>query len=173
MAQNTRRYTAGLLLTTWALSFSGLVLFVWRVHLHRHLFDSSHYPTALGDQAYYTQALSPDGSDYYDPSLKLPNQPQGLYRQSVNPIPKADRLMHSLGPDSTGRYTVYVEARRPDSGRCFLKAAEDRYIAFGERKHWPAYQPPPITKAVPLSAEELARLGLPIPASSQDPRSKQ
>jgi hypothetical protein len=169
MAQNTRRYTAGLLLTTWALSFSGLVLFVWRVHLHRDLFDSCHYPTALGDQAYYSQPLSPDGSDYYGPALKFPSEPQGLYRQNVNPIPKPDRLMHSVGLESTGRYTVYRESSRPDSGRYFLKAAEDRYIAFGERKHWPAYVAPPVTKAVPLSAEDLARLRLPIPASSQKP----
>jgi hypothetical protein len=139
---NRRRHTAGLLLTLWALSLSGLVLFAWRVHLHRDLFDSSDYPTALGDTAYYTQPMSEGGNDFYEPALHFPAAPEGLFRQTVNPIVKADRLMLARGTEASGKHTVYVEKKRPDSGRYFLKTADDHYVAFGQRVLWPKYTPP-------------------------------
>lgn len=155
---NTRRHTPGLLLSAWALGMSALVLFSWRIYLHRQEFEWSEYPTALGDPDLYTAALTEN--DYYLPALKFTAAPAGLYRQSVQPIGKADRLMQRVEREATGRHVVYVEALRPDSGRYFLKAGQDQYVAFGQRKHWPAYvvPTPAKRKAVPISEEDAKRL---------------
>jgi hypothetical protein len=140
MSSNVRRYTPGILLAAWALVFSTIVLFSWRIYLHQQSFEWTEFPTALGDTHYYKLPLCEN--DYYFPALKFSRAKEGLYRQSVNPIPKADRLMNRVEKEKLRDYAVYEEALRPQSGRYFLKVGQDQYIAFGQRQHWPPYRVP-------------------------------
>jgi hypothetical protein len=153
---NTRRHTPGLLMVAWAVLMGSLVLHSWRLFLHRSQLDSLEYPTALGDTDYYTQPLSKD--DFGTPCLKFPQEPFGIFRQSLDPIPKPDRLMERLARDSTGKHTIYIDSDHRHPVPYYLKAAEDRYIRFGPRTHYP--------KAIPLSEEEAPPASA---ASLQDP----
>lgn len=130
MSGNLQRGTAGRFLLGWALLMSGVLL-------HPADFGWVEWPTALGDHSYYGKFSD---NDFHHPVLRFEGQDLGLYRRTVNPVLRDDARMVRLTKESTGTFFVYTEPRHRQ--RFFLKAAEDRYVEFGERLFWPEYQPP-------------------------------
>ena len=98
------------------------------------------YPTALGDRAYYS-ALG--DNDLHEANLRIAGQelPSGHFRQSLEPVPYDDATMVRVGREAEGRHTVYQPAEGNTRNLYFLKAGENLYHAFGERKHWPEFNP--------------------------------
>jgi hypothetical protein len=143
VAGNVQRSTPGRFLLMWAVLMTALLLFAWRVHLHRDEYFWNEYPTALGDRNLYTSLSS---NDFYRPALLLKGESQGHFRRMVKPVSRDDAKMRKVGRDASNRVFVYSDSKQPK--RLFLKVAEDRYIEFGERKFWPEYQPP---KAIPFT----------------------
>ena len=141
MSGNLQRGTAGRFLLGWALLMSGALLFAWRVQLHPADYSWVEWPTALGDRTYYGKISD---NDFYQPVLRFEGHDQGLYRRTVNPVPRDDARMMRLAREATGTFFVYTEPKHQQ--RFFLKVADDRYVEFGERLFWPEYQPP---KAIP------------------------
>lgn len=138
--QNMRRGTPGLML----LGFAMLLLVAAVVHVvqfRQHpVQDEIHGLTGLGDGAHYA---SLSGNDFYNPALVFDAAPKGLYRRSVNAVVRPDARMLRHGVESTGHYIVYTESihGKPVSpARWFLKEGDNRYIEFGERNHWPAFE---------------------------------
>ena len=146
MSANLQRGTAGRFLLGWALLMSGGLLLAWRVQLHPGDYQWVEWPTALGDRAYYGKISD---NDFYQAVLRFEGQDEGLYRRTVNPLRRDDARMMRVGKESTGTFFVYIEPKHPN--RFFLKAAENRYVEFGERLFWPEYQPP---KAIPFKPAE-------------------
>ena len=143
MRRNKHRGTPGMLLLLWAGIMPMVVLFAWRVHAHRAEFEWVDYPTGLGDNLYYS-ALGKN--DLYEGNLKFPGTKVGLYRRSRDPLTLPDELMLKTAKENQVGYFVYQqkpeEEPKPAPKRYFLKSADDLYVEFGERLHWPAYQPP-------------------------------
>lgn len=139
MSNNVRRGTPGRLLLVWSCLMPMVVLFAWRVHAHRSSFEWVEYPTGLGDHHYYSGL---GNNDFYEPNLRLPGQGEGLYRRMVNPVYRKDERMIKVAREEQGRVFVYSEAAEQASKRLYVKSAEDKYLEFGERKHWPSYTPP-------------------------------
>lgn len=137
MSANVQRSTPGRFIVVWALLMTVVLLFAWRVHLHRAEYYWNEYPTALGDRDYYTKLSD---NDFYSPALKFPGHEKGLFRRTYKPVSRNDGRMQRSARDASNRVFVYTDAKKP--GRVFLKVADDRYIEFGERKFWPEYQPP-------------------------------
>jgi hypothetical protein len=146
MSGNLQRGTAGRFLIAWALLMSGSLLFAWRVQLHPADYQWIEWPTALGDRTYYGKLSE---NDFYSPVLRFEGHEAGLFRRMVNPVLRDDARMIRLTRESSGTFFVYTYAK--PSGRYYLKAADDRYVEFGERLFWPEYQPP---KAIPYKPAE-------------------
>ena len=142
MAGNIQRSTPGRFIIIWAILLTAALLFSWRVHLHRNEYDWNEFPTALGDRDYYTQLSD---NDFYTPALRFKGHDQGLFRRASKPVSRNDAKMLRGARDASNRVFIYQDPRHP--GNFYLKAADDRYIEFGERKFWPEYQPP---KAIPV-----------------------
>lgn len=136
MSANVQRSTPGRLLILWAALMTGVLIFSWRVHVNRADYDWTEYPTALGDHDYY-QALSEN--DFFTPSLKFAGHADGLFRRTVKPVKRDDARMIKQGREASGKLFVYALDTQP--GRYYLKAGEDRYVEFGERKFWPEFKP--------------------------------
>ncbi len=112
----------------------------------RDVYTWNEWPTGLGDRDYYS-ALS--ANDYYTPALVLPGHDKGLFRRTIKPATHADGRMERLTRDASGRVWVYRDSAHPEKAM-FLKAADDQYVEFGERKFWPEYEPP---KAILVSPQ--------------------
>lgn len=143
MSANLQRGTAGRFLIAWAVLMSGVLLFAWRVQLHPADYRWNEYPTALGDSSYYGQLSD---NDFYSPVLRMQGKKEGLFRRTVRPMHRDDARMLRLEREATGTFFVYTDTK--PTGRVYLKAADDRYVEFGERLFWPEYQPP---KAIPYT----------------------
>lgn len=143
MAGNQQRSTPGRFLIVWCLLMTAVLLFAWRVHLHRDEYLWNEYISGLGDREYYTRLSD---NDFHTAALQVPGEKAGLFRRASNPVERDDAKMVRLTRDTSNRVFVYKDERKPES--YYLKAANDRYIEFGERKFWPEYQPP---KAIPVN----------------------
>ena len=150
MAANVQRGTPGRLLLLWAFMLPVVVLFAWRVHLHRDKFEWVEYPTGLGDRQFYS---SLGKNDFYEPNLRFGGLTVGLFRRSVEPLDRQDDRMLKIAKEEGGRCFVYADQTaaktspsKPATKRIYVKSGDDKYLEFGERKHWPDYQPP---KAIP------------------------
>ena len=121
---------------------TALLLFAWRVHLHRGEYMWNEYPTALGDREYYTKLSD---NDFYTGALIVPGSSAGLFRRMEKPVARSDERMVKVARDVSDRVFIYADPREPK--RLFLKVADDRYVEFGERNSWPEYEPP---KAIPF-----------------------
>lgn len=150
MIANTQRGTAGRFLIAWAILMSGVLIFAWRVQLHPDQYSWVEWPTALGDRHYYQSFLS--NNDFYEPALRFSGQEQGLYRRMAKPVRRNDAHMVRLQREASGAHFVYTDQK--STGRIYLKAADDRYVEFGERMFWPEYQPP---KAIPYDPATMAK----------------
>lgn len=151
MQTNEARDTPGRLLLLWAALFLTVVMFSWRVHLGRKQFDWVEYPTALGDEKLYTEMIGTN--DFFEPSVKFPQEEKGLFRRMFSPIQRLDEKMIKVALESTGRHFVYVAANdKEKSRRYFLKQSENAYIEFGARKYYPADpEIAPVPKAIPFT----------------------
>jgi hypothetical protein len=100
--------------------------------------------TGLGDAAYYSSISE---NDFYNPALIFPEFPRGIFRRTVKPVHRVDGKMRVVGKESSGKFSLYTDAKPksgPDGGllrRWYLKAADNQYVEFGERKFWPSYTP--------------------------------
>jgi hypothetical protein len=126
-----------------------VVFFAWRVEAHRGEFEWVEYPTALGDNLLYT---SLGENDFYQPNLRFERESGGLYRRSQEPMTLMDGAMHKVAKEKDGRCFVYLPADSVPNAkskvrRYFVKSAENSYIEFGERLHWPAYEPTKLESA--------------------------
>ena len=157
---NWVRDTPGRLLLAWAFLLSSLVMLSWRIHLRQSDYDWLEYPTALGDRRYYDpgptgevdglfrngKAQSLGSNDFHEANLifDAAGQTVALYRRMHRPTPRDDARMRKVALDSTGQFHIYTDAaRKADAApRFYLKAAEDAYIEFGEKKFFPPYEPP-------------------------------
>ncbi len=143
---NQLRETPGRLLLGWALLFSSLVLFAWRVHVHRADYDWLEFPTALGDMRCYPLRASGQGlgpNDFFEPNLRftLQDREWSLYRRLHHPTSRRDVAMRKIALESLGRHFVYTDTAPSTAPRRFyLKAAEDRYIEFGDRLFYPSFE---------------------------------
>jgi hypothetical protein len=144
------RGTPGLIL----LLFAALLLVAALVQViqarHESDPDEAEPVSGLGDTHYYT-GLSEN--DYYNAALLFDAAPKGLFRRTVKPVPRSDSRMIRCCLESSGQFIVYSEwhpASSPKAAgipRWYLKAGPDRYVEFGERKYFPAYQSPAIQGA--------------------------
>lgn len=134
MAANVQRSTPGRLLIVWAALMTSLVIFTWTVRLRANDYDWLEWPTGLGDVQYY-KALS--DNDFYKPALVFDDH-EGLFRRQTKPIVRDDVRMRRLMMDATRRVFVYSDPKKP--GAYYLKAGENRYIEFGERRFWPKFE---------------------------------
>jgi hypothetical protein len=52
--------------------------------------------------------------------------------------------MLKVAREERGRCLVYTDSKQKAAApkRVYLKSGEDQYVEFGQRKHWPEYQPP-------------------------------
>lgn len=143
---NQLRDTPGRLLLGWALLSSALVLFAWRIHVHRPDYDWLEYPTALGDTRYYPALPNGQGlgeNDFFGAHLifRLQDQELRLYRRLHHPTARRDVAMRKVALEASGRYFVYTDDTGSASRRRFyLKAGEDRYVEFGERLFYPTFE---------------------------------
>lgn len=150
MQGNLIRDTAGRVMLLWAAGCLLVVVFAWRVHLGRSQFNWAEYPTALGDPDYYSDSAMLGENDFFSPNLKFPGREKGLFRRMHAPKARNDEEMIKIARESRGRFVVYAEARLAkdkggaSSGRFYLKAGENAFIEFGERKYYPEYQEPTI-----------------------------
>lgn len=140
MFANEYRDSAGRLLLGWAMLLTSLVILSWRIHLHPEEYDWLEYPTALGDTRCYT-ALGKD--DRYEPNLRFIGHESGLYRRALDPQVFNDATMLKTALDATGRHHVYQRAADFGDAQApfYLKSGENRYIEFGQRKHYPPFVP--------------------------------
>ncbi|MCB1227913.1 MAG: hypothetical protein KDK99_19000 [Verrucomicrobiales bacterium] len=159
---NIIRDTPGLLLLIWGGLMSSLVLLSWRIHLRASEYDWLEFPTALGDRAYYdpgptgdVEGLVRNGSaqplgenDFFEANLVFEKEGErlALYRRLHRPTHRDDARMLKVARDQTGRFHVYQKAeagtrQRQASGPYYLKAAEDAFIEFGEKKFYPPFEP--------------------------------
>lgn len=140
MVANEIRDTPGRLLLGWGLLMISVVILAWRIHVHATEYDWTEYPTALGDTQYYTQLGQ---EDRYEPNLRFPGHEKGVYRRSADPLHFDDATMLKLALDATGDHFVYKPAAAGDGSEppVYLKSGENRYIEFGARKFYPAYEP--------------------------------
>jgi hypothetical protein len=141
MSANQLRDTPGRLLLGWAVLFSALVLLAWRIRLHPADYEWTEYPTALGDEAYYTQ-LGPE-DDRYEPNLKFAGQGSGLFRRIEDTVVFDDAVMFKIARENLGKCLVYkpVTASRDAEPPVYLKAGENRYVEFGGKKFYRPYAP--------------------------------
>lgn len=137
-AGNERRDTPGRMLLAWAVLFLALVVLAWRIHLHSDEYDWLEHPTALGDDRFY-HTLGP-GDDRHGPNLKFTGQEKGLYRRDLEPVNLPDARMKKVALELGGHCFVYrQEGVNPP--RYYLKTAQDHYVEFGARKHYPPFVP--------------------------------
>lgn len=146
MKGNQIRDTPGRMMLLWAVCCLPVVVFAWRVHLGRGQFDWAEYPTALGDVSYYSASAMMGENDFFGPNLKFPGHEKGLFRRTFKPKTRKDEEMVKVAMESTSRFFVYSESR-PAKGkdgtlvrRHYLKAGDNAYIEFGERKYYPEYK---------------------------------
>ncbi len=145
-AANVIRDTPGRLLLAWALLFTSLVLFAWRVHVHHADYDWLEYPTALGDNAWYDPAPGRGLSenDLFEAGLKftLDGKPRALFRRLQHPTRRRDVTMRKVARDDSGRFLIYADTADSDGAgtRFYLKTGEDSYIEFGERLFYPTFE---------------------------------
>lgn len=142
---NVIRDTPGRLLMAWALLFSSLVLLSWRIHVHRAEYDWLEYPTALGDHSYYGTAAGGGlgANDFFEANLKfeLDGTDVALFRRLHQPTRRRDVSMQKVAREESGRFYVYTDEGSEEGGvRYYLKAGEDRYVAFGERVFYPTFE---------------------------------
>jgi hypothetical protein len=143
---NVIRDTPGRLLMAWALLFSSLVLLSWRVHVHRAEYDWLEYPTALGDRSYYGtgEGGGLGANDFFEANLKfeMDGNEVALFRRLHEPTRRRDVSMRKVAREESGRFYVYTDgaSEQQDGPRFYLKAGEDRYVAFGERIFYPTYE---------------------------------
>jgi len=140
---NMTRGTPGLIL----LLFAALLLVAALVQViqarHGPEPDTALPMTGSVDTHYYV-GLSEN--DYFNPALVFDEAPKGLFRRTVNPVSRQDSRMIRCCLESTGQNVVYSEWHSPSNQkatapkRWYLKSAPGRYVEFGERKYWPAYQ---------------------------------
>ena len=145
MNGNQLRDIFGRMLLLCSVLMLSLVVFAWRVHLGRGQFDWVEYPTALGDNRYYSDASMIGENDFFDANLKFDGHEKGVFRRTFKPRTRKDEDMRKVAMESTGRYFVYTEARQPKAAeeksgpaaaRHYLKSGENRYIEFGARKYY-------------------------------------
>jgi hypothetical protein len=141
MRANQLRDTPGRLLLGWAVLLSALVILAWRVHLHPSDYEWMEYPTALGDEALYTH-LGPE-DDRHEPNLLFAGLAKGLFRRSEGLLFFEDAAMFKVAKESSGRCFVYkpVTAGRDVSPPVYLKAGDNHYVEFGEKKFYKPYSP--------------------------------
>lgn len=116
----------------------------WSKHRQTPLTRSIQPLTGLGDSAWYSNISD---NDFYNPALIFSEFPRGIFRRTVNPVHRDDGKMRLIGKESSGKFSVYTDAK-PKLGsmgvpsiRWYLKSAENRYVEFGERKFWPSFAP--------------------------------
>jgi hypothetical protein len=150
------RGTPGLIL----LLFAALLLVAALVRIiqarHESEPDEAVPITSLGDTHYYTNLSE---NDYYNPALSFDAAPNGLFRRTVNPVARSDSRMIRCCLESTSQFIVYSEWHPASSQkaagipRWYLKAGPGRYVEFGERKYWPAYQGPTQGSSIPAAPQ--------------------
>lgn len=159
MQGNQIRDTAGRVMLLWAAGCLLVVVFAWRVHLGRSQFDWAEYPTALGDPDCYSDSAMLGENDFFSPNLKFQGREKGLYRRMHAPKARNDEEMIKIARESTGRFFVYAEARAAQdnggasSGRFYLKAGENAFLEFGERKYYPEYKEPTAGAPSPMPGD--------------------
>lgn len=144
MRANLERGTPGMILLGFAVILILATFGAWGQSRRAVKSQSIQPLTGLGDAAFYS-ALSEN--DFYNPALISPDFSRGIFRRTVNPVHRDDSKMRLVAKDSSGKYSIYTDAK-PKSGpdgvmlrRWYLKAADHHYVEFGERKFWPGYAP--------------------------------
>jgi hypothetical protein len=132
---NQIRDTPGRMLMLWAVLFTTVVIFAWRVHHGRDDYDWVDYPSGLGDTQYYETMIGEN--DFFTPNLKWDENPKGLYRRTFKPRLRADSKMRKVALDTMERHYIYTDAKPSTKPRRYLKSGENAYIEFGERKYYP------------------------------------
>jgi hypothetical protein len=136
MAVNQTRGTPGVILMGFTVAMLAIALSAWRQSVAGTA-DATVPLTALYDTTYYSKFSD---NDFASPVLDFPDAPHPLFRRTVNPVHRDDAKMLRTGRERSGQFFVYTEARPKldDEGRpirrWFLKAADNRYVEFGERK---------------------------------------
>lgn len=147
MKKNTHRATAARFLLFFAGAFLVLSLFVLRIKRAENL-EWLEFPTALGDQKFYTyeSGFSENSEDFWNPNLKFQARSKGLYRRNHEPQSWEDGDMYKVGMHEETGLFVYSPVKKingmpqvmPDSKRrFFLKTGDNLYIEFGEQKYYP------------------------------------
>jgi hypothetical protein len=142
MSANRTRGTPGMILLGYALICSAVALDA--AHLARRgAHPEARALSGLGDTDFYDGKLTEN--DFFNPALVFAEAPRGLHRRSVNPLHRDDAKMRPVSFDQTGRCIVYTDAR-PKAGqdgqpraRWYLKAGDNRYVEFGERKFFEVF----------------------------------
>lgn|GEM_PF-729558 len=148
MAQNTHRMTAARMLLVFAVAMFAVSLFALQIRAKREALEWVEYSTALGDVDYYPTegAGLVGGNDFWEPSLKFSERPNGLYRRNFQGQSYDDGKMVLVDREATGRHNVYTPSLRGSDRfepaqmgerRYFLKSGENLYIEFGPRKYYP------------------------------------
>jgi len=145
MPKNRPRGTPGVLLSAFAAALVGAVCTAWE---HQHAgaaAESLALLTGLGDHNYYPADAM---EDFDRPVPGFPGGREGLFRRSAQPQHHDDSRMRRLDGEAGGRWSIYAdratEGNPPQAAvpLYYLKAADNAYIEFGERNHWPEYTPP-------------------------------
>lgn len=150
MSGNLHRFTASRILFVFAVALFLVSLLALQIRLKREQLEWIDYPTALGDSDFYDPEEPIGEDDFFEPNLCFSERPDGIYRRNRKPQRRLDEDMLILERDATDAYFVYtprdrkaerVQPNEKRERRFFLKATDDGYIEFGERKYWPEFVP--------------------------------
>jgi len=133
-----------MILLVFAIALLLAAVATWGQLRRRAAVQTVQFITGLGDLKYYSKLSE---NDFYNPALVSADFPRGIFRRTVNPVHREDGKMRLQGLEKSGHLCIYTDAKPkpgPDgsvSKRWYVKAADNRYIEFGERKFWPSYAP--------------------------------
>ena len=102
----------------------------------RRAFESTHFPTGLGDTKYYI----PEDSHFEHPEIVISTgdgKSLPLFRHNINPVEKRDEQMRKLVEVEEGGGWFYADSRhatQEQAKRVYLKTAEGKYIEFRPTK---------------------------------------
>ena len=139
MNGNTARGTPGIFLSIVATTVFLASFTSWESRLHRGPADAAFLISGMGDRTLY----SPREEDFHLPSITTPDRPHGMYRRGESPKLAPDETMFRVSVDPSSGMKIYTDdaAPGPAAMRYYLKVGTDKYMEFGARNHWPAFEP--------------------------------
>lgn len=139
MNGNKARGTPGIFLSIVATGVFLAGFTSWETRIHHGPTDAAFLISGVGDQTLYL----PRDEDFHQPSISTPDRPHGMYRRGTTPKIAPDEAMFRVAVDSASGLTVYTDDATPGPAamRYYLKTADGNYMEFGERNHWPPFEP--------------------------------